>query len=71
MTYSAVNGDAIFKGDISLGTVERMEKSGTAMDTARRAGDLPASSRAYAPTTIQYGVAVVGQPYRRPGGVIP
>src|SRR5262245_31462858 len=54
--YSAINGLAIFEGDICLGTVEEMKAR-----VAAAGKDQPES----------FGVGITGQRYRWPGGVIP
>jgi hypothetical protein len=52
--YSAINGLAIFEGDIMLGTVEEMD-----------------ARKLEAPEESDRGVAITGQGYRWPGGLIP
>lgn len=70
--YSATAGLALFEGDIVLGTVDKMEKRKAAADTAKVARDLPASGTARTSAAdIASGVAVVGQRYRWPNGVVP
>lgn len=56
--YSAVNGLAVFEGCIVLGTVEEMERRAAAI----RAGTDP---------DIERGVAITGEQYRWPNGVMP
>ncbi|MGH6689972.1 MAG: M12 family metallopeptidase [Gammaproteobacteria bacterium] len=70
--YSATAGLALFEGDIVLGTVDKMENRKAAADTARVARDLPASGTPRTGTAdIASGVAIVGQRYRWPNGVVP
>ncbi len=69
--YSAVRGMAIFEADIALGPVEKVEKSKAAADTAGVLRDMPAGGGARLAPNIQHGVAIVGQRYRWPGGVVP
>ncbi|MGH8166451.1 MAG: M12 family metallopeptidase, partial [Woeseiaceae bacterium] len=58
VTYEAVNGLAVFEGCIVLGTVEEME---------RRAAMVQAGTDA----DIERGVAITGDQYRWPNGVMP
>jgi len=69
--YAATGGLALFEGDIVLGTVDKMEKRKTAADTAKVARDMPASGKARTAADIAAGVAIVGQRYRWPNGVVP
>jgi hypothetical protein len=57
--YSDIGGDAIFEGDIVLGTVEEMEK---AYQTIQEADDV---------TEALKGVFISGSKFRWPDGVIP
>jgi len=57
VTYAAIGGMAIFEGDIALGTVEQLEQIANA---AADPETLPA-----------HGVAVTGDRFRWPNGVIP
>lgn len=57
--YSDIDGDAIFEGDIVLGTVEQMEK---AFQQLKEADD---------GTGAIEGIAITGSGFRWPGGVIP
>jgi astacin len=57
VVYTAVDGLAIFEGDIVLGTVDQME-------AARQAMEKPDA-------TIQEGIAISGNQFRWPNGVIP
>lgn len=56
--YSAVNGLAVFEGCIVLGTVEEMERHAAAI-------------RSGADTGIERGVAITGEQYRWPNGLMP
>jgi len=55
--YSVIDGQAIFEGDIVLGTVEEMEQLVTAVNTEQAAQER--------------GVVVTGEQFRWPRGVIP
>lgn len=70
--YSAINGVAIFEGDIALGTVDQMEEIRTAMsrDSAQMA-DTSISGRAPQAAAVEHGVGITGQRFRWPGGLIP
>ena len=69
--YAVVNGQAIFEGDIVLGTVEEMEAAKAAtipeMDFS---ADGEASANAEGGMALQ-GCIITGNKYRWPGGVIP
>lgn len=70
--YSAINGIAIFEGDIALGTVEQMEEIRSAMsrDNAQMA-DTPISGRTPQVAAVEHGVGITGQRFRWPDGLIP
>lgn len=70
--YSAINGVAIFEGDIALGTVDQMEEISSAMtrDSAQLA-DAPISGRTSQLAAVVHGVGITGQRFRWPGGLIP
>lgn len=57
VTYAAVDGLAVFEGCIVLGTVEEMERRAAAV----RAGD----------DGIDRGVAITGEQFRWPNGIMP
>lgn len=56
--YTAVNGLAVFEGCIVLGTVEEMERTAAAIRSGTDSG-------------IQRGVAITGEQYRWPNGLMP
>lgn len=58
VTYSAVNGLAVFEGCMVLGTVEEMDRRAAAIG----AGDA---------VEIERGVAITGEQYRWPNGLMP
>ena len=60
VTYSVIDDDAIFEGDIKLGTAEQMELTRDQIDSSNRAGDL-----------VAHGIGITGQRYRWPNGVVP
>ena len=61
----------IFEGDIAIGPVDKLEKSTAAADAAGLARDMPASGSGRAAPNVQFAVAITGQRYRLPGGLIP
>ena len=64
-----MNGLGIFEGDIVLGTVEKLAKTQAAADAV---GLRPTSASGRGqPGAIQFSVAITGQRYRWPGGLIP
>ena len=68
--YSAINGKAIFEGDILLGTVEQLEAIREQLEgpaTRERAS----ISGTAVPSDIQFGVGITGQRFRWPDGLIP
>ena len=69
--YSNVNGIGLFEGDIAIGPVDKLEKSLAAADSAGISRDLPASGSNFGISDVQFGVAIVGQRYRWPDGVVP
>jgi hypothetical protein len=69
--YSNVNGMGIFEGDIAIGPVDKLEKSTAAADAAGLARDMPASGSGRAAPNVQFAVAITGQRYRWPDGLIP
>ena len=75
--YANINGMAFFEGDIVLGTVEKLEQTNAAADMIRLNTTLPASGRSQVgrdsqvARDIQNSVAITGQRYRWPGGLIP
>src|SRR5262245_7653311 len=68
--YSNVNGMGIFEGDIAIGPIGKLEKSAAAADTAGFARIMPASGSSRA-ADVAFAVAITGQRYRWPGGLIP
>jgi hypothetical protein len=69
--YSNVNGRGIFEGDIFIGPVDDLKKSADAADTAGFAHSMPASGSTRAASNVAFAVAITGQRYRWPGGLIP
>jgi len=68
--YSAINGMAIFEGDIALGTVEEMEAIRALIDAPEVRGQLSVSG-ATVPADVQFGVGITGQRFRWPNGIVP
>jgi hypothetical protein len=66
-----VNGIGIFEGDIALGTVEKLEKTQAAADVMGLHSKLSASGRGRPDANIQFSVAITGQRFRWPGGLVP
>jgi len=71
VTYANVNGLGIFEGDISLGSVEKLEKQNDAAEPIRAHTNLSASGRNARDPNIQFAVAITGQRFRWPGALIP
>jgi len=69
--YANVNGMGIFEGDIAIGPVDQLQKSAAAADTAGFARTMPASGSGHASPNVAFAVAITGQRYRWPGGLIP
>jgi hypothetical protein len=69
--YSNVNGIGVFEGDIALGSVAKLEKAQAAADVMGLHLNLPASGRSRPASNVQFSVAITGQRYRWPGGLIP
>src|SRR6516165_1685566 len=69
--YSNVNGIGIFEGDIAIGPIGQLEKSAAAADTAGFARIMPASGSSRGAPNVAFAVAITGQRYRWPGGLIP
>jgi hypothetical protein len=69
--YSVVNGVATFEGDIMLGPVEKVEKGKAAADTSGILRDLPVGGAPRAAGPLQQAVAIVGERYRWPKGIVP
>jgi hypothetical protein len=68
--YSNVNGIGIFEGDIAIGPIPKLEKSTVAADAAGLDRKVPASGSSHAPT-VAFAVAITGERYRWPRGLIP
>src|SRR6266849_1346480 len=72
VTYSNVNGIGIFEGDIALGTVEKLQKTNVASDVMGLHTTMSASGRGAAKNkNVQFSVAITGQRFRWPGGLVP
>jgi astacin (peptidase family M12A)/uncharacterized protein DUF5648 len=69
--YSVVKGIAMFEGDIALGTLEKMEQTKASIEKTKVARDIPARGTARPPSNVQFAVAIVGERYRWPKGIIP
>lgn len=70
--YSAINGVAIFEGDIALGTVDEMEAIRSAMTRdIDQMADTSISGRSPQVVAVEHGVGITGQRFRWPGGLIP
>jgi astacin (peptidase family M12A)/uncharacterized protein DUF5648 len=67
--YSAINGMAMFEGDIALGTLAKMDQIKASIEKTRVSRDVPASGTV--PRDVQFGVAIVGERYRWPKGIVP
>lgn len=59
--YSAVDGLAIFEGDIALGTVDEMERGSALLQAGAESDD----------SGIAFGVAITGDQYRWPNALMP
>jgi len=68
--YSAINGKAIFEGDILLGTVEQLEAIREQLEGPATRERSSISGTAV-PADIQFGVGITGQRFRWPDGLIP
>ena len=68
--YSAINGKAIFEGDILLGTVEQLEAIREQLE-APGTRERSSISGTAVPADIQFGVGITGQRFRWPDGLIP
>jgi hypothetical protein len=71
VTYSNVNGLGIFEGDISLGTIEKLDKLKRAADVSGVQPTLSPGGSGRTMGNVQFAVAISGQRYRWPGGLIP
>ena len=71
VTYANVNGTGIFEGDISLGPIAKLDKMKVAADVIGVHPTLSPGGSARTPTNVQFAVAITGQRYRWPGGLIP
>lgn len=60
LQYSAVDGRAVFEGDIILGTVEEMEKDAALLSRSASGGDV-----------VTHGVGITGQQFRWPNALMP
>lgn len=70
--YSAINGIAIFEGDIALGSLDQAEAIRVAFERDKGIlGDVSVSGRTAQATAIAHGVGITGQRFRWPGGLIP
>ena len=69
--YSAINGRAIFEGDILLGTVEQMEAVRAQLEGPGTREKISISGTAQPASDIQFGVGITGQRFRWPNGVVP
>jgi hypothetical protein len=67
--YSNVNGIGIFEGDIALGPIDKLQKTAAAADSIGLSRSLPASGQTGG--AVAFGVAITGQRYRWPNGLIP
>jgi Astacin (Peptidase family M12A) len=68
--YSAINGKAIFEGDILLGTVEQLEAIREQLEGPATRERSSISGTAV-PADIAFGVGITGQRFRWPDGLIP
>jgi Astacin (Peptidase family M12A) len=69
--YSNVNGLGIFEGDINLGPVQKLEQAKVAADSPAFKTVLTASGRGVPSPQVQFSVAITGQRFRWPGGLLP
>jgi hypothetical protein len=71
VTYSNVKGLGIFEGDISLGTIAKLDKLKAAADVSGVQPTLSPGGSGRTAADVQFAVAISGQRYRWPGGLIP
>jgi hypothetical protein len=71
VTYANVKGIGIFEGDISLGPIAKLDKQKVAADVIGLDPTLSPSGGGRTTPNLQYAVAITGQRYRWPGGLIP
>jgi hypothetical protein len=71
VTYSNVKGLGIFEGDISLGPIAKLDKMNAAADVAGVHPTLGPGGSGRTAADVQFAVAIAGQRYRWPGGLIP
>lgn len=69
--YSAINGVAIFEGDIALGTVDQMDQIRAVVEGGDRAAADVSISGTGQSGGVQHGVGITGQRFRWPGGLVP
>ncbi|MEO1069734.1 MAG: M12 family metallopeptidase [Cyanobacteria bacterium J06638_6] len=70
--YSAIGGMAIFEGDIALGTLDEAEAIRAAFEQDKGIlGDVSISGNTPQIPMVARGVAITGQRFRWPGGVVP
>lgn len=69
--YCAINGVAIFEGDIALGPIDEVETMAASVRSLVGADPIPASGLGVSPHDIQRGVAITGERFRWPGGLVP
>ena len=69
--FSAINGKAIFEGDILLGTVEQMEAVRAQIEGPGTREKISISGTAPSASDIQFGVGITGQRFRWPNGLLP
>jgi astacin len=69
--YSVIGENAIFEGDIQLGTATEMEEMREAVESRISSARVPASGRAVELDQVVRGVGITGQRFRWPGGIVP
>ena len=71
VTYANVKGLGIFEGDISLGPIAKLDRVNVAADVIGVHPALPPGGSDHTAMNVQFAVAITGQRYRWPGGLIP
>jgi hypothetical protein len=70
ITYSVINGQAIFEGDICIGTPEQVDAISNEILSEDSEG-VVARARDTTPGQIARGIGITGQRFRWPSGILP